>query len=88
MHMEAQDPPSLVQALEMLLFCHGRVNLILDQHKMHITLGNRPKNVELDPEYQTSDKLPSLFILLKDNKESLLAKQGIVIKITSGNYYC
>ena len=42
MHMEAQDLPSLFQALEMLLFCHGTVNLILDQHKMCIALGYRP----------------------------------------------
>ena len=85
--IKQQNLICLIQALEMLLFWHGQVNLILDQHKTGIALGFRPRVTELSPEYHTRQKLPTLFNILHDNKVNLLAQKGITIKVSSGNYH-
>ena len=66
--MKLQNLTNIIQALEIISYCHGQVNLILDQHKTRIALGNRPRVTKLDPEHQAHPKLPTLFNLLHDNK--------------------
>ena len=70
MPMKTQDLTSLVQALRMLLFHHGKFNLILDKHNTHITSENRPITIELDPEFHKNNKLPILFNLLNNKKKA------------------
>ena len=78
--MQQQSISALIKSLEMLLFRHGRVSIILDAHKSRISLGNRPRAAELAPEYNLHPKTPTLFNILHDSKENLLAKRGIGIK--------
>ena len=63
------------------------MSILLDAHKTRIALGNRPKAAQLDPRYNTHPKIPTLFNLLNDTKENVLAKRGIIIKISSGDYH-
>ena len=70
--MKLQNSTYLIQALD-ILFHQGQVNSILDQHKNHLALGNKPRVTELDPKYHTHPKLPTLLNLLQGNKDNLLA---------------
>ena len=60
---------------------------MLDKHASRLILGNQPVAEEIAPEYQTSQKCPTLFNLIKSNQSHILSQRGINLKIASGNYH-